>query len=214
MPPDRPDTEGDLIGELLDSNRFKGALGKWLGAGLAITIGALIYVAVSPAPRPETVYLQIPDDGSRVQRILSGQPMDFQERTIRGELFSYINACESYVYETVKTSHNDCALHSTGKRRQEYEELFDGSDSPIRKYGSDTVVRVVPPITIELTTKGQARVSFSTATTVNRGQPKVKGWVALIGYSFLPQAVMSQSDMLVNYSGFVVSSYTVTAVTQ
>ena len=202
---------GDQLISYGRSSRRAGWVVGGIGAGLGFLGMAAGLIAVAQWKPAEPIYALIAPNGEVTKAIRSSDaPQSFSEGTSRQYLRMFVEACESYRFETAKLTSRRCSVMLSPQQQERYAADFapTNSKSPQARFGRAGEIRIQSD-SITATPYGTARgVQFWTVRFVKieaagkNGGTTCRPWMMNVQFTWLPQVEMLPEDREFNLAGF------------
>lgn len=203
--------ERDLLTMLLDS-RSKAWRHTWASyfiSLVAIAIAAHVLFMFEPPP---PLVVRVNDATGEIEHVtrLGDAVESYGERTDKARIFAYVMACESYDWNTIQNTYNQCGLFSSPDVQRAFHAKFQdnpktGYEALDKRYANHT--RLKPSVTsITLGPNNTATVRFTRAIEGPAQTPPPEHLVATVAYRYV-NSDMKEKDRWLNPLGFQVVTY-------
>ncbi len=193
----------------------------WIVGGIGAALGLLgmgsAALAISQWKPAEPQFIRIDGNGETHRPIRAvDAPQQFTEGTAKQYLRMYVEACESYRWETARVTSRRCSIMLSPQQQTRYADWFAASNpvSPQARFGRVGEVRIQSnSFSYNLLGTGRDNVQLWSVRFVKievadkNGAALCLPWMNTVQFKWMPMLEMSPEDREVNHAGFQAITY-------
>ncbi|WP_419209758.1 virB8 family protein (plasmid) [Photobacterium leiognathi subsp. mandapamensis] len=211
-----------IFGDALDFEASKSVMAEksehraWTITKVSCALTVLSWVALALLMPLKTVvpYIAMVDKNSgqtQLLTVIDSNTLSAQTAINEYWIANYLRWREVYDWYTLQNDYDMTVLFSMPNVAQEYAQIFDGDNALNDKWGKriKANIKILSIVNNDDNQIATVRFEKTIKNVDDKNHGKTSVWIATIGYDYLPDNELSETDRLKNPLGFKVTSYRV-----